>query len=286
MTMTSPLLDQHCPQCGAVNFGITQICLKCRADLPAPEADRALVICPQCGNKLSPDKRFCNLCGTQLAQQEVARPGSQAGEVDQALVACPQCGNKLPPDKRFCNLCGTQLVQQEVAKPGQEEHQVDEQDTDDDVTAYHQEDETISYLVVKDGDLAGQKFALKDGLEIGRSKTNDIVLSQVGVSRIHTRVNLADNGYWYITDLNSTNGTLLNGKQITEPGWLGDGGTLRIEDTTLIMVTETPAETVWRVEEEEEKPVDKNADINTPEADWYYHINGENIGPVFEPISS
>ena len=49
---------------------------------------------------------------------------------------------------------------------------------------------------------------------IGRSKTNDIVLSDdLSVSRKHARI-LHENGRYYIEDLNSSNGTAINGKEI------------------------------------------------------------------------
>ena len=56
---------------------------------------------------------------------------------------------------------------------------------------------------------------LADGLiRIGRDDVNDIVLDELSVSRKHAEVRPADDGF-EVVDLGSTNGTFLNGRQIT-----------------------------------------------------------------------
>ena len=53
-------------------------------------------------------------------------------------------------------------------------------------------------------------------LRVGRAKTNDIVLNDRDVSRFHATFSASDNGI-VLSDLASTNGTLVNGRRVTTP---------------------------------------------------------------------
>ncbi|NWF51302.1 MAG: FHA domain-containing protein [Ignavibacteriaceae bacterium] len=53
----------------------------------------------------------------------------------------------------------------------------------------------------------------KSSIRIGRAKDNDIVIENIKVSRKHARLEKAGNE-WFIEDLESSNGTYLNGKRI------------------------------------------------------------------------
>ena len=50
---------------------------------------------------------------------------------------------------------------------------------------------------------------------IGRDDTSDIALPDASVSRAHARISRDELGKWSITDLNSTNGTSVNGRKIS-----------------------------------------------------------------------
>lgn len=52
-------------------------------------------------------------------------------------------------------------------------------------------------------------------LIMGRSSTSDIVLDDINASRSHAEIRFEPQGVWSITDLGSTNGTLVNGQPIT-----------------------------------------------------------------------
>jgi hypothetical protein len=59
-----------------------------------------------------------------------------------------------------------------------------------------------------------QTFMLRKQITtIGRSTSNDIVIEIPEVSRQHARIEYRD-GQFYITDLGSTNGTMINGRRI------------------------------------------------------------------------
>ncbi len=52
-------------------------------------------------------------------------------------------------------------------------------------------------------------------MRIGRESRNDIVLEDINVSRVHAEVYVNEAGMWVISDLDSTNGTKVNGRLVT-----------------------------------------------------------------------
>ncbi len=74
------------------------------------------------------------------------------------------------------------------------------------------------------------RFSLAQGkLSIGRGSENDIQLEDNMVSKFHARVYEQD-GQFYIDDLNSGNGTWVNGKKIRELHPLREGDEIRVGD--------------------------------------------------------
>jgi pSer/pThr/pTyr-binding forkhead associated (FHA) protein len=55
----------------------------------------------------------------------------------------------------------------------------------------------------------------QDEIIIGRDSGNDIQIDNIGVSREHAKIIKSEN-YYFIEDLNSTNGTFVNGKKINK----------------------------------------------------------------------
>jgi len=70
-------------------------------------------------------------------------------------------------------------------------------------------------------------------LTLGRVPPNDIVVSHPKVSRNHAMIRMLQSGEYYLIDIGSTNGTLLNEKRIVVPMLLKDGDVVTIEDCTL-----------------------------------------------------
>lgn len=68
---------------------------------------------------------------------------------------------------------------------------------------------------------------------IGRAKECDINLMSPGVSRRHAVI-IARGGICGIKDLDSFNGTFLNGEAVTKPATLNNGDTIKISTFTIV----------------------------------------------------
>lgn len=72
-----------------------------------------------------------------------------------------------------------------------------------------------------------------DAMVIGRSPRGDVVLDLDGVSRRHAELSRDDEGWW-IRDLGSVNGTLVNGERLGERHLLKIGDRIEIEGFGLL----------------------------------------------------
>jgi FHA domain len=93
---------------------------------------------------------------------------------------------------------------------------------------------TDAFLVVERGGglTEGEHFDLFGGLSLGRSADADIRLDDRYASGIHARV-FNRSGAYFVEDMNSTNGTLLNSMELHGEADLSPGDVIRIGDTEL-----------------------------------------------------
>jgi hypothetical protein len=77
---------------------------------------------------------------------------------------------------------------------------------------------------------ADRRFDLISGISIGRSKDADVQIEDRYASGVHARV-FPRGERFYAEDMNSTNGTLLNGASLHGEAELMDGDTVQIGDT-------------------------------------------------------
>jgi FHA domain len=75
-----------------------------------------------------------------------------------------------------------------------------------------------------------RRFDLIGGLSIGRSKDADVQIEDRYASGIHARL-FPRGERFFVEDMNSTNGTLLNGATLNGEAELIDGDTVEIGDT-------------------------------------------------------
>ena len=105
--------------------------------------------------------------------------------------------------------------------------------------------QTRAWLVSHSGSMAAIRYALGDGpISIGRGPQNDVVIQGSDVASVslqHLEIRREDAGF-RIRDLDSTNGTYLNGERITEAD-LSPPAVIRLgsQGPELAFVTEEPA---------------------------------------------
>jgi pSer/pThr/pTyr-binding forkhead associated (FHA) protein len=95
-------------------------------------------------------------------------------------------------------------------------------------------------LRVVNGSGAGSVARLTgDGITLGRETTNTIPVEDPKVSRYHARIERLGED-WILTDLGSTNGTRINGVQVSRAG-LAAGDYVYLGDTVLVVEGGVPA---------------------------------------------
>jgi FHA domain len=87
-------------------------------------------------------------------------------------------------------------------------------------------------VIAAKGHEAGREFDVRAGARLGRAQTSEVSLEDSYASAAHARVYPRD-GAMFIEDLGSTNGTYVNGRELTRPLQLAEGDTVRIGDTEL-----------------------------------------------------
>ena len=87
-------------------------------------------------------------------------------------------------------------------------------------------------MITDEGGVQRKLDFSKPELTVGRVHGNDIVLAKRNVSKQHARLTLKDDQA-VIADLNSTNGTWVNGRKITSPYRLKEGDKIYIADFIL-----------------------------------------------------
>lgn len=76
----------------------------------------------------------------------------------------------------------------------------------------------------------GRRIPVLGSCSIGRSRSNQLVLSDTRVSRRHTLIHLQGEGEYWIVDFGSINGTRVNGKRLTQPAALAHGDVIEIAE--------------------------------------------------------
>jgi pSer/pThr/pTyr-binding forkhead associated (FHA) protein len=96
-------------------------------------------------------------------------------------------------------------------------------------------------LVVRQGPTPGQIFELdRNEISIGRDIANDFVINDAEVSRRHARLTLEGERY-KIEDLNSTNGTYIDGGRLIGPHLMANGEIIMLGDNVGLIFEEEPA---------------------------------------------
>jgi len=159
----------------------------------------AVIPCPNCA-ELGITGQFCLSCGTQIiATQEQRR--------------CPQCGAAQRPGAVFCSRCGASLLS--VSSTNTPRYQ--------------------PHFVCFD-ELGRESIACiidRQEINIGKTLDNHFVIEDPLVSKRHARIVWDPNNGYMLVDLQSTNGTFVNGKRVMQ-AVLRDGFEVRFGKATFI----------------------------------------------------
>src|SRR5437868_11485956 len=89
-------------------------------------------------------------------------------------------------------------------------------------------------FLVRSGGLMGQRLPVKTPVvNLGRADYNDIVLPDPSISTSHAKLQRRE-GVWMLVDLDSTNGTFVEGERVRGEAPLGPGAIVRLGDVQLL----------------------------------------------------
>jgi adenylate cyclase len=89
-------------------------------------------------------------------------------------------------------------------------------------------------MLVRSGTLKGQRIQLRTPvINIGRADYNDVVLPDESVSTSHAKLQRRE-GVWILTDVESTNGTFVDGERVQGDAPLAPGAMVRFGDVQLV----------------------------------------------------
>ena len=94
---------------------------------------------------------------------------------------------------------------------------------------------TLASIVVRSGPLKGQRYALRTAVaNVGRADYNDVVIEEGSVSTNHAKIQRRE-GIWVLIDLDSTNGTMVDGERVVDSEVpLAPGALLRFGDVQCV----------------------------------------------------
>mgnify|MGYP002625300220 FL=1 len=129
-------------------------------------------------------------------------------------------------------------------------------------------------LVAREGQLVGQRWTIdSNDFLIGRGSDCHIILPERQVSRHHVRIT-HENGRYTLHDLDSRNGTHLNGSQIEGQAILQDGDEISIALAVKLVFVGTDATIPLTFE-----PPTEEGNLQIDEAARAVIVNGKELDP-------
>jgi serine/threonine protein kinase len=145
-------------------------------------------------------------------------PQSQNGQAVVSLT-CFRCGASNPSTRLFCTTCGDDLSNRRASAD----------------TYLVNGRPVLARLTMQSGPtMKGRSYRFhQDVTTVGRTNGNDLVISGRTVSRRHARLWFSE-GNWYLEDVGSANGTLVNNVRIYQPVLLHDGDMVNFGDEIVV----------------------------------------------------
>ncbi|MFM8868085.1 MAG: FHA domain-containing protein, partial [Ilumatobacteraceae bacterium] len=95
--------------------------------------------------------------------------------------------------------------------------------------------DTQAVLVLRTGPQAGERIEIARTITIGRDESADVAIRDALISRRHMSVAPAADNSVVVTDVGSSNGTIVNGSLISGPTMVGNGDVITIGATELVV---------------------------------------------------
>ncbi|MHB0976848.1 MAG: FHA domain-containing protein [Candidatus Aquicultorales bacterium] len=165
--------------------------------------------CPKCERPVRESAVFCLDCGAVLSDE--------AGDIEAEQITVDLGAHRFPEDRpnRTSEACPFPRAE--------------------DISSAYGESRAAGSLRLKMGEGSMFKSVIESGCSfvIGRSTDSDLVVADETASRRHAEIYVSE-GKWMIRDLASTNGTFVNGVEITE-SVLEEGDTVRVGETDILI---------------------------------------------------
>ncbi|MBV9689731.1 MAG: protein kinase [Ktedonobacteraceae bacterium] len=154
------------------------------------------------------------------AKEQFTVYDGQASVVQPAVtLTCFRCGARNSSTRLYCTTCGDELANSRA---------------DYDRYLGPNGKAVLARLSMQNGLMAGHSYRFHQQMTtIGRTNGNDFIIAGRTVSRRHARL-WFDNGRWYLEDLQSANGTLVNNRRIYQPVVLHDGDVINFGDEVAV----------------------------------------------------
>ena len=152
----------------------------------------------------------------------VSQPLVAGNQQQVVTLPCFRCGEANPSTRLFCTTCGYELADKFAVA---------------DRYMGPNGRPLLARLTMQNGAMGGRSYRFHQIVTtIGRTNGNDLIISGRTVSRRHARL-WFDNGRWYLGDLQSANGTLINGVRISQAQALNDGDVINFGDEIVVFNT-------------------------------------------------
>ncbi len=146
----------------------------------------------------------------------------QVNQQQLVTLPCFRCGTANRSTQLYCTACGYELADKRAVADrymGPNGRPI------------------LARLTIQNGPMGGRSYLFhQDVTTIGRTNGNDLIISGRTVSRRHARL-WFDNGRWYLEDLQSANGTLVNNVRVYQPVALNDGDVINFGDEIVVFNT-------------------------------------------------
>ena len=233
--------DTSCPDCGYNHQKAPNQGGNATANTAQPLAGKWVIVCPDCGREIAVESKDseldrCPECGNDTIesehafkkevrtdQSEASAPQSPADH-EKWVIACPDCGYEETVENEYsvvdrCPGCGNTSIEAKRAfKKGAQPVRTDEQPVlrprlfiqaikavpeVSDKFIYHQKGRTPDFI-------SDKIEIFPPEMEFGRNLLPEQGDYYRTISEKHCKFRCDENGNWFVSDTNSTNGTLVN----------------------------------------------------------------------------